>query len=60
MRSDARGDPTTLVAQPFAASAYAVLAALVAGGLWLRRRQRRYEQALTESIAVPIKADQEV
>ncbi|WP_336646389.1 hypothetical protein [Microbacterium sp. USHLN186] len=48
------------MAQPFAASAYAVLAALVAGGLWLRRRQRRYEQALTESIAVPIKADQEV
>ena len=55
-----QGDLSTLVAQPFAATAYIVLAALVAGGLWLRRRQRRYEQALTESIAVPIKADQEV
>ncbi|MFJ4174941.1 tripartite tricarboxylate transporter permease [Microbacterium sp. NPDC089696] len=55
-----QGDLTTLVAQPFAAVAYAVLALLIVGGLWLRRRQRRYEQALTESIAVPIKSDSEV
>lgn len=55
-----QGDLTTLVAQPFAAIAYAVLALLIIGGLWLRRRQRRYEQALTESISVPIKADSEV
>ncbi|GAT73830.1 tripartite tricarboxylate transporter permease [Microbacterium hydrocarbonoxydans] len=55
-----QGDLSTLVLQPFAGAAYLVLAALVAGGLWLRRRQRRYEQALTESIAVPIKADQEI
>ncbi|WP_102191683.1 tripartite tricarboxylate transporter permease [Microbacterium aurantiacum] len=55
-----QGDVTTLVAQPFAAVAYALLALLIVGGLWLRRRQRRYEQALTESIAVPIKADSEV
>ncbi|MFJ2504775.1 tripartite tricarboxylate transporter permease [Microbacterium sp. NPDC087592] len=55
-----QGDLSTLVLQPFAAAAYAVLALLIVGGLWLRRRQRRYEQALTESIAVPIKADSEV
>jgi putative tricarboxylic transport membrane protein len=55
-----QGDLSALVMQPFAATAYIVLAALVAGGLWLRRRQQRYEQALTESIAVPITADQEV
>ncbi len=52
-----QGDLSTLVLQPFAATAYILLAVLVAGGLWLRRRQRRYEQALTESIAVPIKVD---
>lgn len=55
-----QGDLSTLILQPFAATAYGVLALLIIGGLWLRRRQRRYEQALTESIAVPIKADQEV
>ncbi len=55
-----QGDLSTLVTQPFAAAAYAVLALLIVGGLWLRRRQRRYEQALTESIAVPIKTDSEV
>ncbi|WP_334150254.1 tripartite tricarboxylate transporter permease [Microbacterium sp.] len=55
-----QGDLTTLVAQPFAAIAYGVLALLIVGGLWLRRRQRRYEQALTESIAVPIRTDSEV
>lgn len=55
-----QGDLTTLVAQPFAAVAYGVLALLIVGGLWLRRRQRRYEQALTESIAVPIRTDSEV
>ncbi|WP_309065501.1 tripartite tricarboxylate transporter permease [Microbacterium sp.] len=55
-----QGDLSTLIMQPFAAAAYIALAVLIAGGLWLRRRQRRYEQALTESIAVPIKADQEV
>lgn len=55
-----QGDLTTLVAQPFAAIAYGVLALLIIGGLWLRRRQQRYEQALTESISVPIRADSEV
>lgn len=55
-----QGDLTTLIAQPFAAIAYGVLALLIVGGLWLRRRQRRYEQALTESIAVPIRTDSEV
>lgn len=55
-----QGDLSTLVAQPFVAIAYTVLALLIIGGLWLRRRQRRYEQVLTESIAVPIKADSEV
>ena len=55
-----QGDLSTLVMQPFAAIAYGVLALLIVGGLWLRRRQRRYEQALTESIAVPITADSEV
>lgn len=55
-----QGDLTTLVMHPFAASAYVVLALLVAGGLWLKRRHRRYEFALTESIAVPVSADREI
>jgi len=55
-----QGDLTTLVTHPFAAGAYAVLALLIGAGLWLKRRQRRYEQALTESIAVPLSADHEV
>ncbi|MFD5226518.1 tripartite tricarboxylate transporter permease [Microbacterium sp. NPDC058342] len=55
-----QGDPSTLILQPFAAAAYGVLAVLILGALWLRRRQTRYEQHLTETIAVPIKADQEV
>ncbi len=55
-----QGDLTTLVAHPFAAIAYALLALLIVGGLWLKRRQRRYEQALTESIAVPVTADREI
>ncbi|BDZ40643.1 tripartite tricarboxylate transporter permease [Microbacterium suwonense] len=55
-----QGDMSTLVMQPFAASAYGVLIVLILGALWLRRRQTRYEQHLTETIAVPITADQEV
>ena len=55
-----QGDLSTLVMQPFAAIAYGVLALLIVGGLWLRRRQRRYEHALTASIALPMKADSEV
>lgn len=55
-----QGDPATLIMQPFAAAAYGVLILLILGALWLRRRQTRYEQHLTETIAVPIKADQEV
>jgi len=55
-----QGDLSALVTSPFAAGAYGVLALLIVGGLWLKRRQRRYELALTESIAVPIKADSEV
>ncbi|WP_298865791.1 tripartite tricarboxylate transporter permease [Microbacterium sp.] len=55
-----QGDLSTLVMQPFAAAAYGVLVVLILGALWLRRRQHRYEQHLTETIAVPILADQEV
>jgi putative tricarboxylic transport membrane protein len=55
-----QGDLTTLVTHPFAATAYALLALLIVGGLWLKRRQSRYEQALTESIALPVTADREI
>ncbi|MFE6997360.1 tripartite tricarboxylate transporter permease [Microbacterium sp. NPDC057659] len=55
-----QGDLSTLVLQPFAATAYAFLAVLVVGALWLRRRQARYEKHLTESISVPMLADQEI
>jgi putative tricarboxylic transport membrane protein len=46
-----QGDLTTLVLHPFAATAYVFLAVLIVGGLWLRRRQRRYEDVLTAEIA---------
>jgi putative tricarboxylic transport membrane protein len=47
-----QGDVFSLVLHPFAATAYIVLAVLIVGGLWLKRRQRRYEGSLTEEIAV--------
>lgn len=47
-----QGDLTTLVAQPFAATAYVLMAVLVIVGLWLRRRQRRFEEAMTEELSV--------
>lgn len=49
-----QGDLTTFVTQPFAATAYAVMAILIVVGLWLRRRQRRFEKAMaTELEAEP-------
>lgn len=45
-----QGDLTTLVSSPFAASAYVVLALLVVGGIWLRRRQARYERMLAAEV----------
>lgn len=47
-----QGDLSTLVLQPFAAVCYGALIVLVLGGLWLKRRRRRYETALTEEIAL--------
>jgi putative tricarboxylic transport membrane protein len=47
-----QGDVFSLFLHPFAATAYIVLAVLVVGGLWLKRRQGRYEGALTAEIAV--------
>jgi putative tricarboxylic transport membrane protein len=40
------GSLVSLVMHPFAATAYAVLVVLVVGGMWLKRRQRRYEAAI--------------
>lgn len=45
-----QGDLSTLVTQPFAAVAYGLLVVMIVGGLWLRRRQRRYEEVLTAEI----------
>ena len=47
-----QGDVIYLFLHPFAATAYIVLAVLIVGGLWLKRRQSRYEGALTAEIAV--------
>ena len=47
-----QGDLTTLVTQPFAAVAYGVLALLIIVGIWLRRRQRRFEDTMTAELAV--------
>ena len=47
-----QGDLTTLVTQPFAAVAYGLLALLIVVGIWLRRRQRRFEDTMTAELAV--------
>ena len=47
-----QGDLTTLVTQPFAAVAYGLLALLIIVGIWLRRRQRRFEDTMTAELAV--------
>ena len=51
-----QGSIIDLFLHPFAAVAYGVLAALIVGGLWLKRRQARYEadldQTVTSQIAV--------
>jgi putative tricarboxylic transport membrane protein len=53
-----QGDLSTLVLHPFAAVAYTLMALLIVGALWLRRRQRRFEEVLTASLAVPDKVDE--
>ena len=45
-----QGELTTLISSPFSASAYLVLALLVVGGVWLRRRQARYERMLAAEV----------
>lgn len=56
-----QGDVVSLFLHPFAAVAYGVLAVLIIGGLWLKRRRRKYEaameQALTSEIAVQAAAE---
>jgi putative tricarboxylic transport membrane protein len=47
-----QGDLSALVTSPFAAAAYIGLIVLIALGIWLKRRQSRFEKVLTESIAV--------
>ncbi len=46
-----QGDLTTLVMQPFATTAYILMAILLVAGLWLRRRQRMFEDTMTASLA---------
>ncbi|MBX3196380.1 MAG: tripartite tricarboxylate transporter permease [Microbacteriaceae bacterium] len=53
-----QGDLSTLVLHPFAAVAYTLMALLIVGALWLRRRQRRFEEVLTASLAVPEKVNE--
>ncbi|MGN6219446.1 MAG: tripartite tricarboxylate transporter permease, partial [Microbacterium sp.] len=56
-----QGNVGSLFLHPFAATAYAVLAVLIIGGLWLKKRRSRYEaameQALTSEIAVVAAAE---
>lgn len=47
-----QGDLTTLVTHPFAAIAYGAMAVLIAVGIWLRRRQRRFEDTMTAELGV--------
>ncbi|WP_167041145.1 tripartite tricarboxylate transporter permease [Salinibacterium sp. ZJ454] len=47
-----QGDLSTLVTQPFAIACYVVLIIFVGGGLWLKRRQARFEKTLTEEPAI--------
>ncbi|MDQ1137645.1 putative tricarboxylic transport membrane protein [Microbacterium sp. SORGH_AS 1204] len=46
-----QGNVADLFLHPFAASAYVVLAVFLVTGLWLKRRQSRYERALEASLA---------
>lgn len=46
-----QGNVVDLVLHPFAASAYVLLAVFLVVGLWLKRRQSRYERALEASLA---------
>ncbi|GAB3602828.1 tripartite tricarboxylate transporter permease [Microbacterium aureliae] len=46
-----QGNLVDLVMHPFAATCYAILAVLLVAGLWLKRRQSRYERALEASLA---------
>lgn len=46
-----QGNVADLFLHPFAASAYVVLAVFLVVGLWLKRRQSRYERALEASLA---------
>lgn len=46
-----QGNMVDLVLHPFAATCYAVLIVLVAVGLWLKRRQSRFERAMEASLA---------
>ncbi len=45
-----QGDLSTLVTHPFAAICYALLAVFIVGGLWLRRRQARFEKTLEQEL----------
>ena len=46
-----QGSLVDLVMHPFAAGCYIVLVLMLVIGLWLKRRQNRYEQALEASLA---------
>jgi putative tricarboxylic transport membrane protein len=46
-----QGNLADLVLHPFAACAYLVLILFLVVGLWLKRRQNRYEKALEASLA---------
>lgn len=46
-----QGNVADLFLHPFAASAYVVLAVFLVVGLWLKRRQSRFERALEASLA---------
>ena len=45
-----QGDLSTLITQPFAATAYVLMLAMLGGGLWLRRRQRLFEARLAAQV----------
>ncbi|WP_438354597.1 tripartite tricarboxylate transporter permease [Microbacterium sp. CJ88] len=46
-----QGDLTSLVMHPFAASAYGLLVVFVVVGMWLKRRQRRFESRMAAELA---------
>lgn len=47
-----QGDLSDLVLHPFAAVCYSLMVVMIVGGLWLRRRQRRFEAAMQEHLAL--------